>query len=419
MSSGSGRYIGDEWPTLSDGREYDVQQLLALVRDGNSPFKKTVDMNLVIREVEAAVGLHCKLSDQREILVRLGRSDVNMPNYDGFDMDFLLGDIKFETAVYKLLELNSEVPVSRLLYSRLPVIQRTDHRAAAVAVPTDLAGRRLMVFEKVDGRDNVWGCLSPEGKRNLLAQAARIRTSLFNFIVPADFAATWFLPRTFKFMPKELPLPFTTNPTREFWTVVFQSKIEATIGEEGQMIGWESDNNIVGPEASKAKQSLLRFIPHMLPTGADTEWLYRPVLEHGDYGIHNMSIAVGATGEPLITSLYDWETGSIVPGLLADPEMAVPVDLTADENGQPRITRVGSDATTEYCNEYLEYADHYLTSLYKGAPDFKRCIVAGRDARYLWSALKNWRGDEPEDFFGSLGAWADRRMLEIGAGSHG
>jgi hypothetical protein len=232
-------------------------------------------------------------------------------------------------------------------------------------------------------------------------------------------------------MPSELPLPL--SPTREFWTAVFQSKIEATIGEEGQMIGWEEDNNTVGPKAAKAKQSLLRFIPHMLPSGPGDGWLYRPVLEHGDFGIHNMSIAVDAGGKPLITSLYDWETGCIVPALLADPEMAVAVDLTADENGQPRITRVGSDETAEYRDEYIKYADFYLTvrvglsktnieppislmmkqELFKGAPEFRRAICAGRDARYFWSALRKWRGDDPEEFFGSLGEGADQRMLEL------
>lgn len=48
-------HICDKWPTLPDGQEYDGKQLLALVRDGNSPFN-CVDVNLVIQEVEAAVG---------------------------------------------------------------------------------------------------------------------------------------------------------------------------------------------------------------------------------------------------------------------------------------------------------------------------------------------------------------------------
>lgn len=82
-----------------------------------------------------------------------------MPDYDGFKMDYLLGDINFEIATYKLLE-ESEVPVSRLLYSRLPVQRTGPH----TDVPTDLAGRCLMLFEKVDGRDNVWHALSTDAR---------------------------------------------------------------------------------------------------------------------------------------------------------------------------------------------------------------------------------------------------------------
>jgi len=160
-------------------------------------------------------------------------------------------------------------------------------------------------------------------------------------------------------MPKELPLPIA--PLREFWVAMFASRINATIGEEGDMIGWEDDHNTVGPVALKAKQSLLRFIPHMLPADADEEAsLYRLVLDHGDFGIHNMSITVDATGRPYITSLYDWETGNIVPAILSDPEMAVLVDLVTDAHGNPSINRVGKDETPEYRQEYMEYASQYI-----------------------------------------------------------
>ena len=43
------------------------------------------------------------------------------------------------------------------------------------------------------------------------------------------------------------------------------SKIEATIGNIGDMIGWKDDNNTVGPIAAVAKQSLLRLILHIMP----------------------------------------------------------------------------------------------------------------------------------------------------------
>ena len=67
------------------------------------------------------------------------------------------------------------------------------------------------------------------------------------------------------------------------------------------MIGWESDNNTVGPIAAAAKQSLLRLIPHIMPTDNDENSLYRLVLEHGDFGIHNMSITMDDNGLPLVT----------------------------------------------------------------------------------------------------------------------
>lgn len=35
-------------------------------------------------------------------------------------------------------------------------------------------------------------------------------------------------------------------------------------------------------------------------------------------------------------------------------------------------------------------------------------MKAGNYARYLWFALRDWRGDDPESFFGDLGEWAER-----------
>lgn len=126
------------------------------------------------------------------------------------------------------------------------------------------------------------------------------------------------------------------------------------------MIGWESDNNTVGPVALQAKQSLLHLIPHILPTDDDEAALYRLVLEHGDFGIHNTSITMDSNGQPRVTSLYDWETGSIAPAILSDPSMAVNVDLVADENGAPAITRVPDEATPGGRAEYMTWAREYF-----------------------------------------------------------
>ena len=52
--------------------------------------------------------------------------------------------------------------------------------------------------------------------------------------------------------------------------------------------------------------------------------------------------------------------------------------------------------------------------LFEQAPDYERVIEAGKDARHLWFALRDWRGDDPEGYFGDLGVWAERRMKELG-----
>ena len=55
-----------------------------------------------------------------------------------------------------------------------------------------------------------------------------------------------------------------------------------------------------------------------------------------------------------------------------------------------------------------------MQALFNQAPNYERVIHAGKDARHLWFALRDWRGDDPEGYFGDLGAWAERRMKELG-----
>lgn len=56
------------------------------------------------------------------------------------------------------------------------------------------------------------------------------------------------------------------------------------------MIGWPEDEATIGPITYKAKHPLLRLIPHILPPETSPPSLYRLVLEHVDWGIHNMTI---------------------------------------------------------------------------------------------------------------------------------
>lgn len=153
-------------------------------------------------------------------------------------------------------------------------------------------------------------------------------------------------------------------PTREFWIYVFRAKIEATIQNIGDMIGWESDNEVVGPIAVAAKESLLRAIPFILPQEHGSTSLYRFVLEHEDYGVHNMLIERSGQTGPKITSLFDWETACIWPALLSDPLVAIsPVDLIVDDCGAPAVTRIPDEVTTDELRKYQKWAEHYLKVL--------------------------------------------------------
>lgn len=245
---------------------------------------------------------------------------------------------------------------------------------------------------------------------DLVTQAATLRAALFSFELPLDFASQYLHDRLFEQKPNALPVPVT--PTRDFCVTLFTSKIEATIRKIGDMIGWESDNNVVGPIAAAAKQSLLKFVPVMLPKETtDTPLFYRLILEHGDFGIHNMTIDDGDT--PTITSLFDWETGCIVPALLSDTCMAVAgADLILDEDARPAVKRISRDAGVEKVAQAKACTVGYHGVLFERAPEYERVMRAGRDARFLWFKLRDWRGDDPEGYFGRLGAWAEGRLAE-------
>ena len=85
--------------------------------------------------------------------------------------------------------------------------------------------------------------------------------------------------------------------------------------------------------------------------------LYRLVLEHDDFGIHNTSITKDVNGKSLVTSLYDWETVCIVPTLLSDPLVAAgPVDLITGEDGDLCATRILKNPTTIDLETYAVWA---------------------------------------------------------------
>jgi hypothetical protein len=105
-----------------------------------------------------AQGLHLKLSNRPDIVARMSRDDVNMPNFDGAPIHKQVPEVKFEVAVYELLCSEPDILASRLLYHRIPV----QHIGPRLNLPQDIAGRHLYLFEKAEGENNVWRDLSPE-----------------------------------------------------------------------------------------------------------------------------------------------------------------------------------------------------------------------------------------------------------------
>ncbi|KAH7405682.1 3-hydroxybutyryl-CoA dehydratase [Phaeosphaeria sp. MPI-PUGE-AT-0046c] len=415
----------DDWPLTADGHAYDGQNLFRMAQRGKSPFSGAWDVNLLIKEIEENLqvriidlpfvdkgsnnyGIHFKTADGKKFVARLARGDVNMPGYDGFTTERQTAEVLFEAATYKLLQSESDIKASLLLYSRGPI----DLPGPKAHIPSSIVGRRLFVFDRAEGKNNVWKELSADNKLHLLTQLSRIRASLFNFPLPPSFTTSHLHSRLFDFKPDAFTVPIT--PTRAFWLHVMTSKIEATVRNEDDPIGWEDDNETVGPVALAAKHTLLRALPYLLPHGNEDR-LYRFVLEHGDFGIHNTSIMIDKDGRPEVTSLYDWETGNIVPAILSDPLVAVdPVDLVVDAEGMAGLERVPEASTEEEMGEYGRWTEWYVQKLYEHSPDYDDAIKAGKDIRYLWFALRDWRGGDSEAFFGGLGEWAERRLFELG-----
>lgn len=94
------------------------------------------------------------------MVVRIARGDVNMPEFDGFAIERQVPEVHFEAACYNLLRDEKDIRASRLLYYRAPIL----HPAPRDTIPTDLLGRRLFIFERADGVNNVWEELEPENK---------------------------------------------------------------------------------------------------------------------------------------------------------------------------------------------------------------------------------------------------------------
>ncbi|KAL2020119.1 hypothetical protein VTK56DRAFT_8724 [Thermocarpiscus australiensis] len=87
-------YLLDDWPKTPDGADYDGKELFSLTRSGKRPFAPAWVIQLMIQEIEDNLGtkvvdipnnygFHSKLSNRPDMVARLARGDVNMPDFDG------------------------------------------------------------------------------------------------------------------------------------------------------------------------------------------------------------------------------------------------------------------------------------------------------------------------------------------------
>lgn len=196
-----------------------------------------------------------------------------------------------------------------------------------------------------------------------------MRAALFNFDPGYAFVSRFLAERVPRFSrPIHLSAPIT--PTRDFCIALLQAKIEATITNLGDPIGWPTDKNVVGPFAAAAKQSLLRVIPYLLPAETSHGTFYRFVIDHGDYAMWNMTSAIDENEKPLITSLFGWDMSSVIPAIFSDLKFGIEIDLLADEYGNPAITRLPHNTSASRRARYMVWSRQYITVRYSFPPHF-------------------------------------------------
>lgn len=147
------------------------------------------------------------------------------------------------------------------------------------------------------------------------------------------------------------------EPTRDFCARLLTAQIEGLAREAEDT--WKDHQEFERGQFSAAKTALLGRIIEVLPEDeAGDQGVYRLVLQHGDFGIHNMTVSV-EDEVAKITSLYDWETGCVVPAILADVGFSLPgFDIGVDTNGKATVNvrTPGTDqsACEKYANMYLD-----------------------------------------------------------------
>ncbi|KAM4057244.1 3-hydroxybutyryl-CoA dehydratase [Hirsutella rhossiliensis] len=446
------RALPDDWPTAQDGSEWDGTRLLDLTRRGESPFGAAWNVEAFIGEVEQILnasvvdiptvsrganhyGLHVQLDSRPDVVARLSRHDVNSPGFHGSDLEAKQRQLsRFEIATYDALQplARASQPHGRVfggrpLHHRDPVAWRAGagvappsppfpHDASASMPPLcrTVLGRRLFLFEKSpgEGYDYVrWRALSPAKKSFLLAQSARVAATLFQYRLPAEYASTW-LPVRITEHQQNYVSQREVTPTRDFCASLLHTRIEAALSRLALRLPH------LAPRALLVRQDLDWLVPRVLPqagNGLSETALYRFVLDHGDFGIHNMTIATDDHGRPYITSVYDWEAASIVPALLSEPKMVVTADLVVNDEGEPAISRWGDGDSISHMGEYLEWSNEYYKELFRQSPEYRGVIMASGDARRIWFAMREFEVEDHRQRLVWLSGWARRKVAEYRA----
>lgn len=212
------------------------------------------------------------------------------------------------------------------------------------------------------------------------------------------------------------PCPVPVKPGREFCFALLSAKIDAALSRAP---GLETDDSIMSRTREATRQSLRRLLPWILPQSASPlieAALYRFVLDHGDFGMHNMTVAMNEDNMPQVTSVYDWEGGRVVPTILSEPKMVVTVDLVVDESGLASIGRWGDGDSPDKMAAYQEWTCEYYKCLFAEVPEYLELILASLDARRIWFSLQKLESSNSISRISNLGVWAEKRLAQLDSG---
>ena len=138
----------------------------------------------------------------------------------------------------------------------------------------------------------------------LLRKAAKAAAKLFKFELPRDFSSTWVVRRGFG---RGFHFPNTNlRASRQVCELMLRSKVQDALRHRESMQPFINHPHL--DLLDSLIKALEELVPHLLPNPSseeDESTLYRFVLDHGDFGIHNMTISQTDTDDMRITSVFD------------------------------------------------------------------------------------------------------------------